>query len=55
VFEKFRKREMKLQRLPEAFAGLLLGFRADQKIQTIRMAGEETGNEVAAEIPGGTC
>ena len=55
VLEEFGKVKMELERLPEALAGFLPGFRADKKIQLIRMAGEETRHEVAAEISGGTC
>src|SRR5882757_3790591 len=55
LFQKFGKSEMELQRLPETFAGFLVRFRADQKIQPIGMAGEKASHKVAAEISGGTC
>src|SRR5690242_12575024 len=55
IFEKLRKPKMELQRLPEPLARFLLGFRSNQEIQPIPMAGEEPRREVAAEITGGTC
>ncbi len=55
VFQKFGEGKMELQRLPEALAGFLLGLSADEEIQAIRVAGEETRREVAAEVSGGTC
>src|SRR5258708_4970720 len=55
MFQEFGKSEMELQRLPQAFAGFLFGFRPNKEIQTIGMPGEETGRKVAAQISGGTC
>src|SRR2546429_217631 len=42
VFSKFRKFEMELQRSPEALPGFLFGFGANQEIELIAVAGEQT-------------
>ena len=43
---------MQLERGPEAFAGLLFSFCANQKIQRVAVLRKEAGDEVAAKIAG---
>ena len=50
--DKFRKLKMKLKRSPEAFASFLLRLGADQEVEGITVAAEETGGEVAAQVAG---
>src|SRR6266513_4802988 len=52
VFSKFWKFEMELQRRPEALAGFLFGFGADQETQLVAVAGEEPRSKITTEIAG---
>src|SRR6266446_2349203 len=52
VRREFWKIKMQLQRSPQPLAGLLLGFRANQKIQLVAVPGEESRGKITAQVAG---
>jgi hypothetical protein len=49
---EFREIHVELERLPEPLAGFLLIFRAHQKIQRVAVTAQQSGRQIAPEIPG---
>ena len=45
---------MQLQRVPQALARLLLRLRPHQQIQAVRVALQQNGGDVSADVAGGT-
>src|SRR2546423_4875114 len=53
VRAKFGEGKMELQRLPEPLERFLLGLRAHQQVQRVAVSGQQTRNEIAAQVAGG--
>ena len=49
---ELRKIQMQLQRVPEALVGLLLRLRAHQQVQAVRVALQQKGGDVRADVAG---